>query len=92
MTKDLFLLLDYDGSGTVAIDEFCEGMMQAQSDKPMELLRVMKQSQEILANSRKVMELLSAARATLASPSSRGFMSYAALDSTRYSHNHSLLE
>jgi len=90
--KDLFLLLDYDGSGTVAIDEFCEGMMQAQSDKPMELLRVMKQSQEILANSRKVMELLSAARATLASPSSRGFMSYAALDSTRYSHNHSLLE
>jgi len=56
--KDLFMLLDYDGSGSVAIDEFCEGIMQAQSEKPMELLRVMKQTQEILTNSRTVMKVL----------------------------------
>jgi len=70
--KDLFMLLDYDGSGSVAIDEFCEGIMQAQGQKPMELLRVMKQTQEILFNSRRVMRLLSSATGSEVQP----FQSY----------------
>eukprot|EP00931_Biecheleriopsis_adriatica_P060916 TRINITY_DN3659_c0_g1_i1.p1 TRINITY_DN3659_c0_g1~~TRINITY_DN3659_c0_g1_i1.p1 ORF type:complete len:650 (-),score=131.16 TRINITY_DN3659_c0_g1_i1:99-2048(-) len=55
----LFDMLDYDGGGTLGTDEFCEGVMKAtNSDKPLELSRLVKQNSDILVNSRKVIALL----------------------------------
>merc|ERR1711971_333592 len=48
----LFKMLDYDGSGSLHIDEFCEGILKAQADKPLELLCLMRQCSEILHKSR----------------------------------------
>jgi len=49
----LFNMLDYDNSGGIAIDEFCEGILKADMDKPMELLCLMRQCGDILVTGRK---------------------------------------
>eukprot|EP00931_Biecheleriopsis_adriatica_P007426 TRINITY_DN10870_c1_g1_i2.p1 TRINITY_DN10870_c1_g1~~TRINITY_DN10870_c1_g1_i2.p1 ORF type:complete len:655 (+),score=132.11 TRINITY_DN10870_c1_g1_i2:147-2111(+) len=55
----LFDMLDYDGGGSLSTDEFCEGVMRAStSDKPMELIRVMKQCGDILQNSKTCVTML----------------------------------
>eukprot|EP00933_Yihiella_yeosuensis_P081106 TRINITY_DN94648_c0_g1_i1.p1 TRINITY_DN94648_c0_g1~~TRINITY_DN94648_c0_g1_i1.p1 ORF type:complete len:357 (-),score=61.72 TRINITY_DN94648_c0_g1_i1:130-1119(-) len=57
--KALFDLLDYDGGGTVGTDEFCEGVMKAtNSEKPMELSKLVKQCGEILQNYRETHRLV----------------------------------
>eukprot|EP00747_Dinoflagellata_sp_TGD_P013506 gnl/TRDRNA2_/TRDRNA2_122618_c0_seq1.p1 gnl/TRDRNA2_/TRDRNA2_122618_c0~~gnl/TRDRNA2_/TRDRNA2_122618_c0_seq1.p1 ORF type:complete len:185 (-),score=35.33 gnl/TRDRNA2_/TRDRNA2_122618_c0_seq1:284-838(-) len=47
--EGLFRLMDHDGSGFLSIDEFCDGIVRTQSDKPPELIRLMKQCNDILA-------------------------------------------
>eukprot|EP00933_Yihiella_yeosuensis_P062711 TRINITY_DN65690_c0_g1_i1.p1 TRINITY_DN65690_c0_g1~~TRINITY_DN65690_c0_g1_i1.p1 ORF type:complete len:657 (-),score=146.11 TRINITY_DN65690_c0_g1_i1:313-2283(-) len=55
----LFEMLDYDGGGEVSTDEFCEGVMKAtNSEKPMELSRLVKQCSEILRNSKEAIDIL----------------------------------
>jgi len=56
--EELFHMLDYDGGGSVEVDEFVDGIMKAQGDKPMELLRLMRQCTDILKNSRETLEFL----------------------------------
>eukprot|EP00930_Biecheleria_cincta_P099202 TRINITY_DN90846_c0_g1_i1.p1 TRINITY_DN90846_c0_g1~~TRINITY_DN90846_c0_g1_i1.p1 ORF type:complete len:622 (+),score=109.38 TRINITY_DN90846_c0_g1_i1:59-1867(+) len=57
--QSLFEMLDYDGGGTVGTDEFCEGVIKAtNSEKPMELTRLLKQCSDILINSRKTVAIL----------------------------------
>merc|ERR1719384_2656096 len=56
--EEIFKSLDYDESGNVDIDEFCEGMLKATSDKPGELTRIMKQCAEILKNTRESTAIL----------------------------------
>mmetsp|Transcript_80261 Transcript_80261/g.141668 ORF Transcript_80261/g.141668 Transcript_80261/m.141668 type:complete len:587 (-) Transcript_80261:28-1788(-) len=57
---ELFSMLDYDGGGTVGVDEFCEGVLKATSSAPgvMELGRLVKQCSDILKNSRETCALL----------------------------------
>merc|ERR1712032_451997 len=45
---EIFAMLDVDGSGGVSIDEFVDGIMLSQSDKPSELTLIIKQGKEIL--------------------------------------------
>merc|ERR1712050_823177 len=66
--EEIFKSLDYDESGTVNIDEFCEGMLKATSDRPGELTRIMKQCTEILRNTREAHAILE--DAILSNPSS----------------------
>merc|ERR1719356_715190 len=47
--EEIFNMLDYDGSGSIDIDEFVDGIMRTQADKPSELIVLMKQSRAILA-------------------------------------------
>merc|ERR1719266_1693036 len=56
--EEIFKSLDYDESGSVDIDEFCQGLLKATSDKPGELVRIMKQCSEILKNSRQATAIL----------------------------------
>lgn len=51
---DLFNILDYDQSGAIGIDEFLDGVMRAQGEKPIELNCLMKQCAQILREVRKV--------------------------------------
>jgi len=45
---ELFHVLDYDGSGALEVDEFCDGLLKAQNEhRPMELLRIMQQNKEM---------------------------------------------
>merc|ERR1712137_1358650 len=45
---ELFHVLDHDGNGALQIEEFCDGLLKAQNEnKPMELLRIMQQNQEL---------------------------------------------
>ncbi|CAK0885015.1 unnamed protein product [Prorocentrum cordatum] len=46
--EEVFRLLDYDGSGLIDIEEFVEGIMRSQSDKPSELAVLVKQGRAIL--------------------------------------------
>jgi hypothetical protein len=46
--REVFEMLDYDHSGAVDIQEFCDGIMRRQADKPAELLRLVKQCSDIL--------------------------------------------
>merc|ERR1712079_803949 len=57
--EEIFKSLDYDESGAVDIDEFCEGMLKATSDRPGELVRIMKQCSEILRTTRDAAAVLS---------------------------------
>merc|ERR1719410_1629304 len=57
--EEIFKSLDYDESGAVDIDEFCQGLLKATSDRPGELVRIMKQCAEILKNTRHVASILS---------------------------------
>mmetsp|Transcript_8460 Transcript_8460/g.17943 ORF Transcript_8460/g.17943 Transcript_8460/m.17943 type:complete len:496 (-) Transcript_8460:16-1503(-) len=50
----LFKMLDYDQSGGIAIDEFCEGVIKASADKPVELMCMMRQCSEILKSNRDI--------------------------------------
>merc|ERR1711997_387967 len=59
--EEIFKSLDYDESGAVDIDEFCEGMLKATSDRPGELIRILKQCSEILQNTRESMAMLTRA-------------------------------
>jgi len=55
----LFELLDYDGGGTLGVEEFCDGILRAMSsDKPMELDKLVKQCGDIFEDSRSVIKLL----------------------------------
>lgn len=55
----LFEMLDYDGSGTVGTDEFCDGVIKAANGvTPVEMSRLIKQNTDILHNSRQVIALL----------------------------------
>eukprot|EP00441_Pelagodinium_beii_P045943 CAMPEP_0197623796 /NCGR_PEP_ID=MMETSP1338-20131121/3721_1 /TAXON_ID=43686 ORGANISM="Pelagodinium beii, Strain RCC1491" /NCGR_SAMPLE_ID=MMETSP1338 /ASSEMBLY_ACC=CAM_ASM_000754 /LENGTH=552 /DNA_ID=CAMNT_0043193873 /DNA_START=78 /DNA_END=1736 /DNA_ORIENTATION=+ len=58
--NELFELLDYDGGGTVGVEEFCDGVLKATSSSPgvMEMGRMIKQCTDILLNSRKSLEIL----------------------------------
>eukprot|EP00913_Durusdinium_trenchii_P007470 g7022.t1 len=52
-------MLDYDGSGTVGTDEFCDGVIKAANGvTPVEMSRLIKQNTDILHNSRQVIALL----------------------------------
>merc|ERR1712060_788237 len=51
---ELFRILDFDQSGAIGIDEFLDGVMRAQGDKPIELHCLMKQCAEILREVREV--------------------------------------
>mmetsp|Transcript_2282 Transcript_2282/g.4150 ORF Transcript_2282/g.4150 Transcript_2282/m.4150 type:complete len:585 (-) Transcript_2282:40-1794(-) len=57
---ELFEMLDYDGGGTVGVEEFCEGVLKATSSNPgtMELGRLVKQCGDILKNSRETVKVL----------------------------------
>merc|ERR1712217_559567 len=55
--EEIFNMLDYDSGGTVEVDEFCDGILRAQADKPMELLRLMRQCTEILNNTRALLKV-----------------------------------
>jgi len=57
--EEIFRSLDYDESGAVDIDEFCQGLLKCTSDRPGELVRIMKQCAEILKNSRLSLSILS---------------------------------
>merc|ERR1719221_598598 len=57
--EEIFKSLDYDESGSVDIEEFCQGLLKASSDKPGELIRIMRQSAEILKNTRQASNILS---------------------------------
>merc|ERR1712194_723109 len=46
--EEVFNLLDYDGSGSVDIGEFVEGIMRSQGEKPSELYVLLKQGKAIL--------------------------------------------
>ncbi|CAE7232821.1 CACNA1H, partial [Symbiodinium natans] len=55
----LFEMLDYDGSGTVGTEEFCDGIIKAANGvTPVEMSRLMKQNTDILHNSRSIICLL----------------------------------
>ncbi|CAE8729803.1 unnamed protein product [Polarella glacialis] len=57
--KELFDMLDFDGGGTLGTLEFCDGVLKAtNSDKPMELGRLVKQCSAILADSRETVKIL----------------------------------
>merc|ERR1712157_50890 len=56
--EEIFKSLDYDESGAVDIDEFCEGMLKANADRPGELVRILKQCTEILKNTRESAAIL----------------------------------
>merc|ERR1719203_1901882 len=54
---ELFHVLDYDGSGALEVDEFCDGLLKAQNEhRPMELLRIMQQNKEMSAEMEKLRE------------------------------------
>merc|ERR1712186_48015 len=62
--EEIFKSLDYDESGAVDIDEFCEGMLKATSERPGELVRILKQCTEILQNARESAAILNKAAST----------------------------
>merc|ERR1712157_126360 len=66
--EEIFKSLDYDESGAVDIDEFCEGMLKATSDRPGELVRILKQCTEILKNTRECNVILNQSTAKTMSP------------------------
>ncbi|CAE6916220.1 Cacna1b [Symbiodinium natans] len=57
---ELFHLLDYDGGGTIGVEEFCEGVLKATSGAPgtIELSSLVKQCSEILLNNREAVTIL----------------------------------
>lgn len=58
--KGLFMLLDYDGGGSVDTEEFCQGVIRAAAnEKPLELSKLIKQCGEILQNCRQASSILS---------------------------------
>jgi len=52
----VFHTLDYDNSGTVSVEEFCDGLSRILSGTPMELVSVMKQCKDIMATSQRQAE------------------------------------
>jgi len=46
--EEVFHMLDVDGSGSISIDEFVDGIIRSQSDKPSELIVLMKQGRMII--------------------------------------------
>merc|ERR1739848_581228 len=52
--EELFRCLDYDCTGTLSINEFCSGIIRTQSEKPIELLGVMRQCSDILKELRRM--------------------------------------
>jgi len=57
--QSLFEMLDYDSSGTVGTDEFCDGVIKAANGvTPVEMSRLIKQNTDILHNSRQVIAML----------------------------------
>jgi len=52
----LFKMLDYDNSGSIEIDEFCDGILKSQAEKPIELLCLLRQCGDILQTSRSSIE------------------------------------
>jgi len=52
--EGLFKMLDYDNSGSVSVEEFCEGVLKASTDKPVEMMCMMRQCSAILLTSREM--------------------------------------
>mmetsp|Transcript_36047 Transcript_36047/g.81456 ORF Transcript_36047/g.81456 Transcript_36047/m.81456 type:complete len:237 (+) Transcript_36047:2-712(+) len=46
---DIFYTLDYKGTSSVGVRDFCEGLMRLQDGKPLEVYCIMKQCTEMLA-------------------------------------------
>merc|ERR1711957_907489 len=49
---ELFRILDYDQSGSIGIDEFLDGVVKAQGEKPIEFTCLMKQCADIRRDTR----------------------------------------
>eukprot|EP00929_Paragymnodinium_shiwhaense_P054497 TRINITY_DN27319_c0_g1_i4.p1 TRINITY_DN27319_c0_g1~~TRINITY_DN27319_c0_g1_i4.p1 ORF type:complete len:811 (-),score=157.75 TRINITY_DN27319_c0_g1_i4:116-2548(-) len=58
--KHVFRTLDYDRSGAVGINAFCEGLMRIQDGKPMEMTCIMRQCTDILHQTRALVDHLDA--------------------------------
>jgi len=57
--EELFKMLDYDGGGILSAREFCDGLVKAStSEKPLELLRLVSMSSEIMEQSRDIVDIL----------------------------------
>merc|ERR1719364_574663 len=54
--EELFHALDFDGSGRVGIDEFCDGIIQTSEGKPMELFCIMRYCRQLLHQTEEVVE------------------------------------
>jgi hypothetical protein len=53
--QETFRILDHDDSGTVDLDEFCNTIMRvSHSEKPAELIRLVRQNQEIVGNLKEI--------------------------------------
>jgi len=46
--ETLFSALDSDASGALTVDEFCQGLSKVLNGTPIELIRIMKQNEELL--------------------------------------------
>jgi len=57
---ELFHLLDYDGGGSVGVEEFCDGVLKSTSGSPgiVELGKLVKQCTDILEHSRGSLDIL----------------------------------
>ncbi|CAK0860225.1 unnamed protein product [Prorocentrum cordatum] len=57
--EELFHTLDFDNSGSIDVEEFCDGVLKASQDnKPMELLRLARQCNGIHDNAKAILQLL----------------------------------
>jgi voltage-gated sodium channel len=61
--EELFHMLDYDSSGSIGVDEFCDGVLKASQDnKPLELLRLVRQCAAIQENTKVALQTLDSMR------------------------------
>jgi hypothetical protein len=70
--NEIFEMLDWDDSGGVDIQEFCDGIMQVQGSKASELLRLTKQCSSVLAYCKSIHTTLNETRKDLLTLSLKG--------------------
>lgn len=63
--EELFRLLDYDNDGCLGMEEFLEGIMKAQGDKPLEFTCIIKQCADIRKDTRALIASLQSLGATV---------------------------
>ena len=57
--EELFHTLDYDNSGSIDVEEFCDGVLKASQDnKPLELLRLARQCTAIHDTTKATLQML----------------------------------